>query len=61
MSSIAVVIPCFKVQNKILQVLKKIPNSINKIYIIDDCCPNKSGVFVQENFSDNRIQIIFHS
>jgi len=61
MSSIAVVIPCFKVQNKILQVLGKIPKFVNKIYVIDDCCPNKSGILVQENFNDDRIQIIFHT
>ena len=34
----AVVIPCFKVANNILNVIKSIGPEIKKIYVIDDAC-----------------------
>ena len=60
MNSIAVVIPCFKVKDQILSVLKNIPKIVSQIYVIDDCCPQETGLLVQANSNDSRIQIIFH-
>ena len=39
---IAIVIPCYKVKEKILAVLSNIPNWIFKIICVDDCCPDNS-------------------
>ena len=39
---IALVIPCYKVSNKINNVIKKIPNFIDIIYVVDDKCPENS-------------------
>jgi glycosyltransferase involved in cell wall biosynthesis len=39
---VAVVIPCYKVSNKINGVLKSLPSFIDAIYLIDDCCPDRS-------------------
>ena len=60
MNSIAVVIPCFKVKYQILDVLEEIPKIVHQIYVIDDCCPQSTGLFVQANSNDKRIKIIFH-
>lgn len=60
-STLAVVIPCYKVKKHILDVIAKIDNKVNKIYVVDDYCPEKSGLYVQEQLSDSRIQVIFHS
>ena len=39
---ICVVIPCFKVRNSILNVIKKINfKIIDKVIIVDDCCPER--------------------
>lgn len=57
---IGVVIPCYKVRKHILSVLEKIPPDINKIYIIDDACPESSGSFVKESSTDLRVSIIQH-
>lgn len=39
---IAIVIPCYKVTKQINRVIKNIPNFIDKIYVIDDNCPDNS-------------------
>ena len=46
---ICVIIPCYKVKNEILSVLRKIDfNLINKVILVDDCCPEKTGIFVKK-------------
>lgn len=57
---IAVVIPCYKVRNNILDVLNKIDNSVSVIYIVDDFCPEKTGSFVDLYCKDKRLNIIQH-
>ena len=39
---IGLVIPCYKVSGIINDVIKKIPNFIDKIYLVDDNCPENS-------------------
>ena len=57
---IAVVIPCYKVKEHILEVISKIGSEVSKIYIIDDKCPDKSGELVQQKSSDLRVRVLFH-
>ena len=38
--NIAVIIPCYKVKNHVLDVIEKIPHHIVKIYAVDDACPD---------------------
>jgi dolichol-phosphate mannosyltransferase len=57
---IAVVIPCYRVKDRILQVLKEIGPEVAKIYVIDDACPEGSGRHVRENISDPRVEVIIH-
>ena len=40
-----VIIPCYKVKT-ILKVIDNIPNSISKIIIVDDNCPEETGRYV---------------
>ncbi|EGR1402299.1 glycosyltransferase family 2 protein [Vibrio cholerae] len=58
---IAVVIPTYRVLSKIGQVLIRIPDYVSRIYIVDDCCDQGSGKYVAENFSDSRIEVLFHT
>jgi glycosyltransferase involved in cell wall biosynthesis len=57
---IGVVIPSYKVRNHILQVIASIGEEVDRIYVVDDCCPDKSGDFVEMNCSDPRVVIIRH-
>ena len=58
MSSIAVVIPCYKVRKHILEVLGQIGPSVSKIYVIDDACPEKTGELVRSQCDDPRVSVI---
>jgi len=55
---VAVVIPCYNVKRQIIDVLKKIGPEVDKIFVIDDCCPEQSGEFVKNNYKDKRIVIL---
>jgi len=57
---IAVVIPAYKVREHVLSVLSQIGPQVQKIYVVDDCCPDKSGEFVQAENVDERVSVIFH-
>lgn len=55
----AVVIPCYKVTQHILQVISEIAEDyVWRIYVIDDCCPDGSGDFVEQNCNDPRVRIL---
>ena len=60
MTKIAVAIPCYKVRKHILDVISRIPASVQRIYVVDDKCPEESGLLVQQDCTDPRIHVIFH-
>ncbi len=57
---IAVVIPAYKVKQQILQVISEMPDYVWKIYLVDDACPEQSGLFAEKNLSDPRVTIIYN-
>jgi glycosyltransferase involved in cell wall biosynthesis len=57
---IAVVIPCYKVSIHICNLIQKIGSEVDVIFVIDDCCPEKSGLLVEECCSDTRVSVIYH-
>ena len=57
---VCVIIPCFRVKAHISDVIKHIPSSVSKIYVVDDCCPESSGKYVQENVEDLRVEVLFN-
>lgn len=59
--SIAVVIPCYKVTRHILGVLAAIGPEVDRIYVVDDRCPDQSGAFVREHNSDPRVVVLEHA
>lgn len=58
---IAVVIPCYRVRNHILDVLRLIGPEVARIYVVDDCCPDGSGNFVESNCKDERVVVLRHT
>ncbi len=57
---ISVAIPCYQVKDQILDVIQRIPAQVAKIYVVDDNCPEQSGLLVQTYCNDPRIVVIFH-
>jgi len=57
---IAVVIPCYRVRDHILQVLSKVGNCVQVIYVVDDKCPDNTRHFVLERTADPRVKVIFN-
>lgn len=57
---VAVVIPCFKVRGEVLAVIAKIPSHVDRIFCVDDACPDRSGALVKEQCRDPRVEVIFH-
>lgn len=62
MNKIAVIIPAYKVRNKIKYVLNSIPDYVDYIVVIDDACPENTYSFLnslQKNFKN--LHILKHS
>ncbi|MDD5362921.1 MAG: glycosyltransferase family 2 protein [Ignavibacteria bacterium] len=55
-----VIIPCYKVRNNIMDVISAIPPEVDRIFVVDDCCPENTGDYVRNNCKDERITVIFH-
>ncbi len=58
---IAAVIPCYRVRGEIMGVLGAMPKEVEKIYVIDDACPDGTGGYVKENCHDPRVAVLLHS
>ncbi|MDR3404070.1 MAG: glycosyltransferase family 2 protein [Chthoniobacter sp.] len=57
---IAVVIPCYRVREKIVDVVDSIVALADFIIVVDDCCPDKSGDFLRKAHSDPKLTVLFH-
>ena len=57
---IAVVIPCYKVTQHVLDVIASIGDEVWRIYAVDDACPDGSGKYIEANCSDQRVLVIYH-
>ena len=60
MPRVAVTIPCYKVKAHVLDVIARIPPQVQRIYVVDDQCPQNSGELVQAECRDPRVRVIFH-
>jgi len=58
---IAVVIPSYRVKAHILDVISRIGPEVNRIYVVDDACPEESGHFVEQRCVDPRVEVLHHT
>lgn len=58
---IFVVIPSYKVKRHILDVIGRIGVEVERIYVVDDMCPDQSGAFVTANCADPRVVVLANS
>lgn len=57
---IAVVIPCYRVKDKVLDVIARVPADASQIFCVDDGCPESSGAHIKQHCMDTRVQVLFH-
>ncbi|HEY5308935.1 MAG TPA: glycosyltransferase, partial [Casimicrobiaceae bacterium] len=58
MTIVAAVIPSYRVTRHILEVIGRIGPDCQRIYVVDDCCPDGSGEFVAKNCADPRVKVL---
>jgi glycosyltransferase involved in cell wall biosynthesis len=61
LAKVAVVIPCFRVSRQILDLLAAIGPEAERIYVVDDCCPEGTADLVERDCADPRIVILRHA
>ncbi len=57
-SGVAVVIPCYKVTRHILPLLDEIGAEADRIYCVDDACPDGSGDLIERSCKDPRVIVV---
>lgn len=59
-TKIGVVIPSYKVRKHIMRVIEKCGDEVWRIYVVDDCCPEGSGKYVENLIDDSRVRVLYH-
>ena len=49
---IVIIIPCYRVRDKIVDVVAAVLPVASAVFAMDDCCPEKSGEFLRNNCPD---------
>ncbi len=57
---IAVVVPCYRVRDKLVGVLTAIPPLVTQIHVVDDACPEHSGDLVAQECTDPGVVVHRH-
>jgi glycosyltransferase involved in cell wall biosynthesis len=57
---IHVVIPSYRVERHIVAIIGRIGPEIEKIWVVDDACPNSSGELVKKQVKDKRVSVILN-
>jgi dolichol-phosphate mannosyltransferase len=58
---ISVVIPCYKIDERLIHIIENIGGLVQKIYVIDDNCPYKIGELIQRKCRDPRVLVLVNS
>lgn len=58
---VAVIIPSYRVTRHIVGVIAAIGPDCQRIYVVDDCCPDGSGDWVRQHCSDPRVRVLTHA
>lgn len=58
-SGVVVVIPAYKASKTIKRVIQDIPSFVNRIIIVDDCCPENTGSLASQ-LKNPRVEVLYH-
>jgi len=57
---VAVVLPAYRVRDQVEGVVRSLVDVADDIIVVDDCCPDQSGAFLQKAFVHPKLKILFH-
>jgi dolichol-phosphate mannosyltransferase len=57
-TALFVVIPAFRCKNQISAVIRSVPAVVQKIVVVDDCCPEQTGKWVATHHPE--VEVVFH-
>ena len=57
---VAVVVPCYRCKAQVMRVLWGIDDTVWRIYVVDDACPERTGDWVSQQTRDARVQVLRH-
>lgn len=57
-AKVAVVLPCYKSKDHVLDVIKRIGPEVVLIVAVDDACPMGAGAHIEANCSDPRVVVV---
>ncbi len=60
MPVIAVVIPCYRVKEHVLDVVGRVGAEVRDIFVVDDACPDRSGAHVAAHCRDPRVRVLYN-
>jgi glycosyltransferase involved in cell wall biosynthesis len=58
---IAVVIPCYRVSSTVIGVIAAIGREVERIYAVDDACPEHTAELIERDCADPRVTILRHA
>ncbi|MBF0342057.1 MAG: glycosyltransferase family 2 protein [Magnetococcales bacterium] len=58
--TVAVIIPCYRVRDRVAEVIRGIGPNVDRIYCVDDACPEQSGRHIQASIADPRVRVLFN-
>jgi dolichol-phosphate mannosyltransferase len=56
---IAAILPCYKSKSLVGDVLNQMGDEIDFVVCVDDCCPIGTGAFIEKEFSDAHVKVLF--
>lgn len=57
---VAVVVPCYRVTRHVSHVIAAIGPEVDRIYCVDDACPENSGDMIEQTNRDPRVVVLRH-
>ena len=54
------VIPCYRTERRVLEVLTEIPTFVDHIFCVDDACPEGIGDVIEREVDDARVKVVRH-
>lgn len=58
---VAAVVPCYRVADQIFGVLDAMPARVDRIFCVDDACPQKTGDKIEKKCRDTRVRVLRHT
>lgn len=58
---IAAIVPCYRVREQVLDVLARVGPECQRIFVVDDACPEGTGDHVEAHCRDPRLRVLRHA